>query len=60
MNGELYTVREAANILKVSQRTVRNWINLGILDAIKIGRSCQHDHWRIRKSAIDAILGSDK
>ena len=60
MNGELYTVREAANILKVSQRTVRNWINLGILDAIKIGRNCQHDHWRIRKSAIDAILGSDK
>lgn len=35
---EVYTVREVANILKVSTKTVRDWIRKGRLKAVRIGR----------------------
>ena len=34
---DLYTVREIAEILKVSEATVRNWIKLFKMKAIKLG-----------------------
>lgn len=48
----LYTIEEVATILKVTKRTVYNYINSGALIAAKIGK-----HWRIKaldlKSFID-------
>jgi excisionase family DNA binding protein len=33
---KLYTVKEVANILRITEGTVRNWIRLGDIQAIKI------------------------
>ena len=37
------TIREVAERLKVSQRTVRRWIDQGYLHAIKLGRTVRID-----------------
>ncbi len=37
------TIREAAERLKVSQRTVRRWIDQGYLQVIKLGRTVRID-----------------
>ena len=37
------TIREVAERLKVSQRTVRRWINQGYLHVIKLGRTVRID-----------------
>lgn len=47
----LYTVMEIADILKVSRRTVYNYISDGNLKAIKIGKM-----WRIKKSDFEDFL----
>jgi len=44
----LYTVAEVAKILKVTERTVYNYIKAGIIPSAKIGK-----HWRIK--ALDLI-----
>ncbi len=44
----LYTVEEAAEILKVSVRTMGNWLRNGKVRGIKLGRS-----WRIPESALE-------
>ena len=36
--GPLYTTGEVAGLLKVSQRTVQDWIRSGSLPAIRYGR----------------------
>ncbi len=38
LTDELLTIREAANILKVSERTIRRWVASGRLDYTKVGR----------------------
>ena len=38
MVGPLYTTGEVAGLLKVSQRTVQDWIRSGSLTAIRYGR----------------------
>ena len=45
-----YTVKEVAEIMKVSEKTVRNWIKWGRIKAIKIGRQ-----WRIPAEEIDNL-----
>ena len=45
---EYLTIREVRDLLKVSDRTVRRWIERGNLPALKIGRSV-----RIRRADID-------
>jgi len=45
---EYLTIREVRDLLKVSDRTVRRWIERGSLPALKIGRSV-----RIRRADID-------
>jgi len=42
LTEKYYTVKEVAELLKVTERTVRNWIRKGQIKAIKIGRV-----WRI-------------
>jgi len=42
MNGDLVTVREAANFLRISARTVYRLIESGQISAVRIGKQ-----WRI-------------
>jgi len=48
---ELYTVSEAARLLKVDPRTVRRKLEAGIIPHIKLGTLV-----RIRKEDVDEIL----
>jgi excisionase family DNA binding protein len=36
--GQLYTTDEVAKLLRVSQRTVQDWIRSGTLTAVRYGR----------------------
>jgi excisionase family DNA binding protein len=36
--GQLYTTEEVAKLLRVSQRTVQDWIRSGTLTAVRYGR----------------------
>lgn len=45
------TVAEVADLLKVNQQTVRNWIDHGRLPAVRVGRRV-----RIKRSDLDRIL----
>ena len=45
------TVAEVAEILRLNQQTVRNWIDAGSLPAVRVGRRV-----RIRRSDLDRIL----
>lgn len=47
MNDDVLTVAQVSTILKVSQKTVRNWIKAGRLPVFRIGR-----RYRIRKKEI--------
>jgi excisionase family DNA binding protein len=44
-------VAEVADLLKLNQQTVRNWIDQGSLPAVKVGRRV-----RIKRSDLDRIL----
>jgi len=45
------TVQEIADLLKVNQQTVRNWIDTGRLPAVRIGRRI-----RVRRVDLDRLL----
>lgn len=45
------TVADVAELLKINQQTVRNWIDHGTLPALRVGRRV-----RIKKSDLDRIL----
>lgn len=45
------TVAEVAEILKLNQQTVRNWIDQGSLPAVRVGRRV-----RIKRSDFERIL----
>lgn len=49
---EVYTIEEAAKILKVSTETIRKLIASGELEARRVGRQ-----YRITREAIDKFLG---
>jgi excisionase family DNA binding protein len=51
MQDEFLTVAEIAELLKLNQQTVRNWIDAGTLPAIHIGRRV-----RVRRSDFDRLL----
>lgn len=52
MDDEIYTVRQAAEYLKVCDKTVRRLIKANKLTASKVGDRS----WRIRKTDIDMYL----
>ena len=45
------TVAEVAELLKLNQQTVRNWIDQGSLPAVRVGRRV-----RIRRSDFDRVI----
>ncbi len=45
------TVADVADLLKLNQQTVRNWIDQGSLPAVRVGRRV-----RIKRSDFDRIL----
>lgn len=49
---QLYTSRQAADILQVHVKTVEGWIRAGRLKAVRAGR-----FWRVRESDLKAFLG---
>lgn len=49
----LYTIEEVTQILKVTQRTVYNFIKNGDLKAVKVGK-----YWRVKHSDLEAFLAS--
>jgi len=46
----LYTLEEAAEVLKVSVRTLGEWLRKGKIRGVKLGRA-----WRIPESALEEI-----
>lgn len=48
---EFLTVAEVAELLKLNQQTIRNWIDQGSLPALRIGRRV-----RIKRSDLDRML----
>jgi excisionase family DNA binding protein len=50
-DDEFLTVAEIAQILKLNQQTVRNWIDQGTLPALRVGRRV-----RVRRSDFNALV----
>lgn len=48
----LYTIKEIASLLKVTERTIYNYILSGSLHAIKIGK-----YWRVKHIDLERFLG---
>ena len=51
LDDEFLTVAEVAELLKLNQQTVRNWIDQGYLPALHVGRRV-----RIRRTDLDQLL----
>jgi excisionase family DNA binding protein len=47
----LLTVPQVAEEFQVTDQTIRNWIDSGVLPAVRIGRA-----FRIKRSAVDELL----
>lgn len=48
---EFLTVADVAELLKLNQQTVRNWIDHGSLPAVRVGRRV-----RIRRSDLERVI----
>jgi excisionase family DNA binding protein len=52
-----YTIKEAAQILRVSDETIRRMINTGQLEAIRVrGGLMGRGQWRIRRESLDTYV----
>lgn len=51
--NQLYTTKEVADILKVTQRTIYNYIDSGQLRAQKIGKA-----WRISSESLKEFINA--
>jgi excisionase family DNA binding protein len=49
--SRLLTVSEVASEFQVTGQTIRNWIDHGVLAAVRVGRG-----YRIRRNDVDALL----
>ncbi len=54
--GSFLSIRDVAERLKVSQRTIRRWIDQGYLEVIKIGRTVRIDEVKL----MDLVRNSGK
>lgn len=53
--GEYLTIKEVAETIKVSERTIRNWIDAGTLKASRFGLQ-----YRIKKSDFEAFTNQSE
>ena len=53
---KLLTVQEVAQQLRVNEATVRRWVKIGALAAIKLPHGGKREVYRIRQSTLDSIL----
>jgi len=51
LDDTFLTVAEVAELLKLNQQTVRNWIDQGSLPAVRVGRRV-----RIRRTDLERVL----
>lgn len=52
---KLYTLDEVAEILKVTRRTLYNYIKAGVLKAVKMGKC-----WRVSENALQDFIFTGK
>jgi excisionase family DNA binding protein len=50
-DSDLLTVAQVADELQVTAQTIRNWIERGVIPALRIGRA-----YRIRREDVDLLL----
>jgi excisionase family DNA binding protein len=50
-NDQLLTVSQVAEELQVTPQTIRNWIDGGVLGAVRVGRA-----YRVRRADLDSLL----
>jgi len=55
MEGKFYTVKQVANQLNLAEITIRQWIMVGKIESIKIGRAR-----RIPESEVMKLMKGDK
>ena len=53
---ELLTVYEVAYVLRVDETTVRRWVTQGILNAVVLPHKGKRQSYRIKRSALQAVL----
>jgi excisionase family DNA binding protein len=53
--GDLLTVEEAANILRVSQKTIREWMRKDQLASLRVGKQ-----WRILRQDLESFVMASK
>jgi excisionase family DNA binding protein len=51
MEDRLFTIDEAAERLRVSRRTIREWLRVGTLRGVKVG-----ERWRVQESVIESFI----
>lgn len=51
MPDQLLTVPQVAAEFQVTPQTIRNWIDSGVLPAVRVGRA-----FRLRREDVDAVL----
>lgn len=49
----VYTLDEVADIMKVTKRTLYNYIKAGTLHAVKIGK-----YWRVSEESLQAFIST--
>jgi excisionase family DNA binding protein len=54
--NDLLTVREVAQMLRVSKVTVFRWVTRGILEAVTLPHVGERKQLRIKRTSIDAVL----
>jgi excisionase family DNA binding protein len=57
--GELLTIHEVAEILRVDDSTVRRWIKSGAMEAIVLPHVNVRTAYRVRRSTLDKLLGKE-
>lgn len=55
MENKFYSVDEIATMLRITRRTVYNYMKTGKLHAVKIGK-----YWHIPQESLNAFLQGDK
>jgi excisionase family DNA binding protein len=56
---KFFTVKEVSELLRVSESSVRNYVQRGIIKAIRIGTG-KRATIRIPQSEIEALIGKDE